>query len=203
MRIHILRRGRRGRAKGDQRSARVWDRVRRRDQTNTFRLSLSLLLWLSLSFHLLDSPFLSFSLHHHRPRRRGFSFPFSVAPELWQTRYQFLTFARKRAFLSLSPSFFPPRRQRRSRHRFSLVGLVLCLLPSPFARQGGAAGRRRRRDSIIIADSLISINCRAHGFPMDSARLKRQPLLKLILYLRNLTARANLWILKRMWLREH
>lgn len=78
----------------------MWDRVRRRDQTNTFRLSLSLSvpLRLSLSFHLLDSLFLSFSLHHHRPRRRGFSFPFSVAPELWQTRYQFLTFARKRAF---------------------------------------------------------------------------------------------------------
>lgn len=65
----------------------------------------SVLLRLSLSFHLLDS--LSHSLTHslHRHRRRGFSFPFSIAPELGQTRYQFLTFARKRAlslFLYLS-----------------------------------------------------------------------------------------------------
>lgn len=113
------------------------------------------------------------------------------ARELWQTRYQFLTFARKRAF-SLSFSILLSSSTTTSRHRFSLVGLVLCLLALSFCPpRRSRPGRRRRRDSIIIADSLISINCRARGFPMNYVRLKRKPLLKLMLHLRNSTARAN------------
>lgn len=114
---------------------------------------------------------LSYSSSSPSSSSRGFSLPLSVAPELWQTRYQFLTFARAFSLL-LHLSFLLDDNVEPTPVLSRLVSRPLpsALFFCPTRR--GAAGRRRRRDSIIIADSLISINCRARGFPMDSARLK-------------------------------
>lgn len=128
-----------GGAKGDpEERACVGSRAAAR--SNERAPSLSVQLRLSLFFHLLDllSVSLSFSPHHRRPRRRGFSFPFSVAPESsgkHATSFSLLLASARS--LSLSPSFSPPRRQRRGTGSRSLVS-SFAFLPSPFARRGGA-----------------------------------------------------------------
>jgi len=155
MRIHILRRGREGGpcvcgiACGGE-----IKRIR----------SVFVLLRLSPSFHLADSlfPFIVIVLVAASP------FPSRSRPSSDKHATSFSLLLASTRSLSFS-IFLSSSTTTSNRHRFSLVGP----LPSLFARREGTPGRRRRRDSIIIADSLISINCRAREFPMDSTRSKR------------------------------
>lgn len=173
MRIHILRRGREGGPRGARVCGIACGGEIKRMRSVSLSLSPSSSGFLSSSICSIFSPSLFFSSSSSSSSSRLLLSLLGRARELWQTRYQFLTFARKRAFsLFLHPSLLlddnveAPVLARWSRPLPS----ALSFCPPRRSRPG----RRRRRDSIIIADSLISINCRARGFSHEFREIKMQ-----------------------------
>jgi len=133
--------------------------------------SVSLLPTLTFSFHLLDSLSLSLSLFLF------VNIVLVVAASLFPSRsrpssgkhatsFSLLLASASSSSLSLSLDDNVESTPVLSRWFRPLLSALSCCSPR----------RSSRRDSIIIADSLISINCRAREFLMDFARLK--PLLK-------------------------
>jgi len=128
----------------------VWDRVRRQDQTNALCPSRTRRTSPFLLLSLLLPVYPSLSLQR-RLRRCGVSFPFTVAPELSRKHATSFSLLRTQvavvASLFLFPSFLAT-----TRHRFSLVVLVLCLLPSLFVRCRATSDPCRRVS--IIGDKF-------------------------------------------------
>lgn len=100
---------------------------------------------------------------HHRRRRRGFfSFPFSVAPELsgkHATSFSLLLASARSLLLLRLLSFLLDDNVEPGTGSLSVRSRPL--LSALFSRPTRRSCRppHRRRDSIIIVDSLISINC--------------------------------------------
>jgi len=144
MRIHIGRRGREG-----ERNTRVWDRVRRQDQTNALCPSRS------RRFSLPLAPCFSLSIRHSRFNVVFVSlqrlFPFTVAPSSLANTLPVSHFCSRAPVVA---SLFLLASRRRLDTGFSLSRRRSRPLPSALSFRGAASADPSRPRVSIIADKF-------------------------------------------------